>query len=659
MKKTINQTNKSNSADSFYDVIVVGAGHAGIEAALAANRIGSKVLMITDDLDRMGSMPCNPSVGGPAKGIVVREIDALGGLMPKVADETALQFKMLNTSKGPGVRSLRVQSDKLAYSKAMKKELLAVEGLDLLTGRVDELLTEPIEPISDKENASEHEDQNSFGAKEKVRGVRLSDGKEILADAVILTTGTYMDASILKGHTKTTSGPEGRETSTALSRSLEDKGIRLFRLKTGTPPRVLRDTIDFSKAEIQPGDKVFRHFYHDTKPEDVLDESEQELCWLIYTTPETHKIINDHLQDSAMYSGLVEGVGPRYCPSIEDKLVRFADKPRHQLFLEPESKDLDTIYIQGFSTSMPEDVQEQMVHSLPGMENAKIVKYAYAIEYDAVDPLQTKPSLENKTVENLFTAGQINGTSGYEEAAGQGLMAGANAALKLKDESPLILKRDEAYIGVLIDDLTTKGTKEPYRLLTSRAEHRLLLRHDNAEIRLAPLAYEKGLISKERYKQILEKWQRILDLKNKLEAFHIKPTDETGKKLEEMGFSLSQGTNALELLKRPKITMELLSDLTGITEDPEIAEQVEINQRYQGYIEKAYREAEKMRRMENKKIPQNIDFLTMDNLSLEARQKLNDVRPLTLGQASRISGVNPADIAILAVNIQRKEEAKA
>lgn len=617
------------------DVLVVGAGHAGIEAALASARIGADTLLITSDLDQMGSMPCNPSVGGPAKGIVVREIDALGGLMAYAADQTALQFKMLNTSKGPGVRSLRVQSDKEAYKRFMKDALSDQPNLRLKTGRVDEILTED----------------------GKVKGVRLSDGEIIEAKSVVLTTGTYMNSSILKGHSKTISGPEGKETSTKLSRSLKENGLDLFRLKTGTPPRIARETIDFSKAELQPGDPVFRHFSNRTTKDSVRPVEDQLDCYLIYTNDETHRIINEHLEDSAMYSGLVEGVGPRYCPSIEDKLVRFKDKERHQLFLEPESLDYDTIYIQGFSSSMPEDVQELMVHSLPGMENAKILKYAYAIEYDAVNPLQTKPTLENKVIENLYTAGQINGTSGYEEAAGQGLIAGANAALKLKGEAPLLLKRDEAYIGVMIDDLTTKGTKEPYRLLTSRAEHRLLLRHDNAELRLSQLAFDKGLISREQFEQILHKWERILKLKNELEAFHVSPNSDLAEFLKANGYgSISQGTNAFALLKRPGITVSLLKPFTGIDEDDEIASQVEINQRYQGYIEKAYKEADKMKRMENTPLPEDLDYLNMEHLSLEARQKLDQIRPFTMGQASRISGINPADLSILAIQLKKREQ---
>ena len=615
-----------------FDVLVIGAGHAGIEACMASVRMKKKTALITLNIDMAGSMPCNPSVGGPAKGIVVREIDALGGIMPIVADKTALQFKMLNTTKGPGVWSLRVQSDKEAYKKMMKEILLNTEGLTVIEAACHSVIIED----------------------GKATGVRLEDGRIIEAKTVILTTGTYMTSTILRGHTATSSGPEDQPTVNTLSESLRMAGIKTFRLKTGTPCRVLKDSIDFSKAEVQPGTNEFLSFSTTTKEEDVLPFDQQEVCHLIYTTPTTHQIINDHLHDSAMYSGLVKGVGPRYCPSIEDKLVRFADKERHQLFLEPESRSLDTIYIQGFSTSMPVDVQEEMVHSLPGLENCIIKKYAYAIEYDAIDPLQMKPSLENKIVENLFTAGQVNGTSGYEEAAGQGIMAGINACLKIDGKDPFILRRDEAYIGVMIDDLVTKGTKEPYRLLTSRAEYRLLLRHDNADQRLLEKAYHLGLVSKERYDAFILKMEQIERAKEELAQIHIKPGSRVDEYLQYLGFDpLAHGCNELDLLKRPKVTIHGLSSITNIDYPPVIAQQVEIQVKYQGYIEKAKRDAKHLEQMEKVALSEDLDYLHMDNLSLEARQKLDQIRPATLGQASRISGINPSDIALLAMKMKK------
>lgn len=615
-----------------FDVLVIGAGHAGIEACMASVRMKKKTALITLNIDMAGSMPCNPSVGGPAKGIVVREIDALGGIMPIVADKTALQFKMLNTTKGPGVWSLRVQSDKEAYKKMMKEILLNTEGLTVIEAACHSVIIED----------------------GKATGVRLEDGRIIEAKTVILTTGTYMTSTILRGHTATSSGPEDQPTVNTLSESLRMAGIKTFRLKTGTPCRVLKDSIDFSKAEVQPGTNEFLSFSTTTKEEDVLPFDQQEVCHLIYTTPTTHQIINDHLHDSAMYSGLVKGVGPRYCPSIEDKLVRFADKERHQLFLEPESRSLDTIYIQGFSTSMPVDVQEEMVHSLPGLENCIIKKYAYAIEYDAIDPLQMKPSLENKIVENLFTAGQVNGTSGYEEAAGQGIMAGINACLKIDGKDPFILRRDEAYIGVMIDDLVTKGTKEPYRLLTSRAEYRLLLRHDNADQRLLEKAYHLGLVSKERYDAFVLKMEQIERAKEELAQVHIKPGSSVDEYLQYLGFdSLAHGCSELDLLKRPKVTIHGLSSITNVDYPPVIAQQVEIQVKYQGYIEKAKRDAKHLEQMEKVALCEDLDYLHMDNLSLEARQKLDQIRPATLGQASRISGINPSDIALLAMKMKK------
>lgn len=607
-----------------FDVLVIGAGHAGIEAAAAAARMGAQTCLVTMSLDRAGSMPCNPSVGGPAKGIVVREIDAMGGLMPRAADETALQFKMLNTSKGPGVQCLRVQSDKLAYSRWMKEHLKSMEHLTVVENRVESL---------DIEDGV-------------VRGAICRDGTRLCARTVVVTAGTYMQSVVLKGHTAVESGPDGQPASQGLSESLRQAGLRTFRLKTGTPPRVKADTVDLSRGQVQPGSADFLHFSEDTRREDVLAPEKQETCTLIWTQPETHRIIREHLADSAMYSGLVRGKGPRYCPSIEDKLVRFADKERHQLFLEPESRNLDTLYIQGFSTSMPEDVQEEMVHSLPGLEHAVIEKYAYAIEYDAVDPLQLRPSLETRQVKGLFTAGQVNGTSGYEEAAGQGLMAGINAVLKVRNQEPLVLRRDEAYIGVMIDDLVTKGTGEPYRLLTSRAEYRLLLRHDNAQERLSDKAFRLGLIDSARMEKLARRHEETDALRQELKELHIPPAC-SHPVLERTGLEpLRQGSDGLELLKRPGVTVQ---GLLGRNVDPEAAADLEIAVKYEGYIAKARRDADRLAVMDARKIPEDMDFDAMSNLSLEARQKLSAVRPETLGQASRISGVNPADIAVLAL----------
>lgn len=614
-----------------YDVIVIGAGHAGIEAAMAACRMQKNTALLTLSLDMAGSMPCNPSVGGPAKGIVVREIDALGGLMPIAADRTALQFKMLNTTKGPGVWSLRVQSDKVAYKKFMKDTLVNTPNLTVIEKMASSLMIED----------------------QVIKGVVCTDGTKLLAKTVVLTTGTYMSSSVLRGHTATSSGPEDQPTIASLSESLRKAGIRTFRLKTGTPPRVLTDTIDFSKTSVQPGTDEFLRFSETTKPEDVLPFSKQEVCHLIYTTPKTHEIIREHLHDSAMYSGLVKGVGPRYCPSIEDKLVRFADKPRHQLFLEPESLSMDTIYIQGFSTSMPVDVQEKMVHSLPGLENCTIKKYAYAIEYDAIDPLQMKPNMENKIVKNLFTAGQVNGTSGYEEAAGQGLMAGINAALRVDEKPPFILRRDQAYIGVMIDDLCTKGTKEPYRLLTSRAEYRLLLRHDNAQERLLEMGYKIGCVSKARYEAYCQEKEAIERAMAVLADTHIKADDALNDYLRSLGFeSTNRGMKELELLKRPKVTIAGLAKITGVDFGHFINQHIEIHVKYKGYIEKAKRDARHLEQMESVVLPEDLDYANMENISLEARQKLDAIRPQTLGQASRISGINPSDIAILAMKVK-------
>ena len=613
------------------DVIVIGGGHAGVEAALACARNKKQTILYTLHIDMIASMPCNPSIGGPAKGIVVREIDALGGEMGKAADATALQFKMLNTTKGPGVQCLRVQSDKIAYKQYMRNVLLHQENLEVREMMIEKLLVE------------DH----------RVKGVVQADGTNESAFVVIMTTGTFMDASVLVGHSATPSGPEGEPTTPDLSQSLRDWGIKTFRLKTGTPARILSESIDFSKTEIQPGTKEPVCFSYETKQ--TRPNEKQLPCYLTYTTAKTHKIIRDNLEQSAMYSGLVKGVGPRYCPSIEDKLVRFADKPRHQLFLEPESESLDTTYVQGFSTSMPHDVQEAMLHSLPGLEHCVISRYAYAIEYDAIDPLQMKPSLESKIIENLFTAGQINGTSGYEEAAGQGLLAGINAVKKLEGKEPLILHRDEAYLGVLIDDLVTKGTNEPYRLLTSRAEYRLLLRHDNADERLCTYGYEAGLISEERYQTFAAMLDQKEQTKEAMRNIRFTPKDNVSTYLTQLGFEpLKEGIDAVELLKRPQVTFAGLKPYLQLAVSDEIGKRVEIEIKYEGYIAKAKRDAQNLRRMEARILPDDLDYEALPHLSLEAKQKLNQIRPHTMGQASRISGVNPADLAVLAIYLESR-----
>lgn len=613
-----------------FDIIVIGGGHAGVEAALMGAKRNKKTALITLDIDHIASMPCNPSVGGPAKGVVTREIDALGGQMGKTADLTALQFKMLNSAKGPGVRALRVQSDKLAYSAMMRDICLNTDNLTVIEGCVDGL------------KVNDH----------TIEGVILHDGRSFSASKVIITTGTYMASSILVGDTATPSGPDGQTTSNALSQCLCALGLRLFRLKTGTPARIYTDSIDFSQAEIQYGNPEHIQFSFDPLP--TLPFKQQWPCYLIYTQPQTHKIILDNLKRSAMYSGLVKGVGPRYCPSIEDKLVRFADKPRHQLFLEPESRQLDTTYVQGFSTSMPFDVQEAMIHSLPGMANARIKKYAYAIEYDAIDPLQLLPSLEYKSIHGLYGAGQINGTSGYEEAAGQGLIAGLNASLALDGIEPLILKRDEAYIGVLIDDLVNKGTQEPYRLLTSRAEFRLLLRHDNADQRLTPYAIRYGTVDQQRIDRFTHKMEMIDQFKQTLKQTIIHGQTKVMTYLSNLGMTIhNDGMHAIDLLRRPGIKAKDLANALDLSVDEAIAQQVELEVKYEGYIEKAKREAAKLLSMDDVKLPKHYEYSKLSHLSLEGKAKLELVQPQTLGQASRISGVNPADIAVLAMLIKQ------
>ena len=616
-----------------YDVIVVGGGHAGCEASLAASRMNHKTLLITGNIKNIADMPCNPSIGGPAKGILVREIDALGGEMGINTDKSLIQLKMLNTKKGPAVRALRAQADKITYPMEMLKTLQNQKKLDIIEGFVDDLIV----------------NNNT------VDGVILESGEKISSKVVILTTGTYLKADILVGDKRNPGGPHGEKESKNLSDNLRKLGLTIQRLKTGTPQRLDKSSIDYSKLTKENGDNELRSFSYDYSPTYKINE--QEPCYLTYTNEKTHEIIKKNLNKSSMYGGYVRGVGPRYCPSIEDKVVRFSDKERHQLFLEPESRFYDDIYLQGFSTSMPYEIQEEMVHSLVGLENAKILKYAYAIEYDAIDPLEMKKNLESKIIENLFTAGQINGTSGYEEAAAQGLMAGINAALKIEGKEPFVLGRNEAYIGVLIDDLTTCGTKEPYRMLTSRAEYRLLLRHDNADIRLRKYGYDLGLISEEKYHKFQEKLVKIEELKKYLKNNKIVTSENN--LLQEMGTSLiNDGISLYELCRRPEITIEKLIQFKKVPDiyTKEVIEQVEIYIKYEGYILKEEKEVDKMKELESIKIPIDIDYDKVINIASEAKDKLEKVRPETIGQASRISGVNPADIAMLSVYLKKERK---
>lgn len=617
-----------------YDVIVVGAGHAGSEAALASARMGCETLLLTMNLDMVSFMPCNPSVGGPAKGVVVREIDALGGEMGKNTDKTCIQMRMLNTGKGPAVRALRAQTDKDEYSREMKRTIEEQEHLTLRQAQVVDLVIED-------------------GV---CKGVVTSTGTTYHSKAVIITAGTSLRGEIIIGELKYSSGPNNSMPAVALADCLKKNGLEIDRFKTGTPPRIKSSSIDYSQTEEQPGD-IEPHSFHFSEEQNTDYVDDQLSCWLTYTNEKTHEIIRNNLHRAPMFTGIIDGVGARYCPSIEDKIVRFADKERHQLFLEPEGRDTEEIYVQGLSTSMPEEVQNEMLQSVAGLEKAEMMRTGYAIEYDVVLPYQLKPTLETKVIENLYTAGQTNGTSGYEEAAGQGLMAGINASLKIQGKEPFILGRDEAYIGVMIDDLVTKGTLEPYRLLTSRAEYRLLLRHDNADLRLTEKGHEIGLVTDEAYDEFLKKKEAIEKEKERLSHIRLKPTQELQEYLASISSApLKDGILASELLKRPEISYLGLKPFLG-EDTPElpgtIIEQIEIQIKYAGYIRKAEAEVEKLKRLEAKKIPEDLDFMAIEGLAIEAREKLSKINPRTIAQASRISGVNPADISVLMVYLEQ------
>lgn len=631
------QTSEAIQYDSDnYDVIVVGAGHAGSEAALAAARMGNKTLLVTINLDMVAFMPCNPSVGGPAKGIVVREIDALGGEMGHNIDKTYVQMRMLNTGKGPAVRALRAQADKHAYHRSMKETIEKQPNLDLRQATVDQLIVED-------------------GV---CKGVITNTGARYHAKTVVLTVGTAARGKIIIGELQYESGPNNSKSAVKLSENLESLGFDLERFKTGTPPRINGNTIHYDETEEQPGDKAVHHFSFDTPDDHYLSLSEQISCWLTYTNPGTHKLIRDNLDRAPMFSGVIKGVGPRYCPSIEDKIVRFADKSRHQIFLEPEGRDTDEWYVDGLSTSMPEEIQQKILHSVKGLEDAQLMRPGYAIEYDVVAPYQLHPTLETKLVKNLYTAGQTNGTSGYEEAAGQGLIAGINAGLRALGKKPFVLKRSDAYIGVMIDDLVTKGTKEPYRLLTSRAEYRLILRHDNADFRLMGKGHEIGLVSDERYAKMQKKEEQVQNEIARLKNEKLKPNnDEANQFIEAHGDNrLKDAITAADFIKRPYVDYEtLMKFIPAPAEklDRHVIEQVEIQLKYAGYIKKEEEKVARLKRMEAKRIPANIDYEKIDGLATEGRQKLEKIRPETLAQASRISGVNPADIAILSVYIRK------
>ncbi|HFI0427858.1 TPA: tRNA uridine-5-carboxymethylaminomethyl(34) synthesis enzyme MnmG [Streptococcus suis] len=615
-----------------YDVIVIGAGHAGVEAGLAASRMGCKTLLATINLDMVAFMPCNPSIGGSAKGIVVREIDALGGEMGRNIDKTYIQMKMLNMGKGPAVRVLRAQADKAEYAAEMKRTVERQENLTLRQTMIDEILVED----------------------GKVIGVRTATNQKFSAKAVVVTTGTALRGEIIIGDLKYSSGPNNSLASITLADNLKELGLEIGRFKTGTPPRVNARTINYEETEIQPGDEKPNHFSFLSKDEDYLQD--QIPCWLTYTNATSHEIINSNLHRAPMFSGIVKGIGPRYCPSIEDKIVRFADKERHQLFLEPEGRNTDEIYVQGLSTSLPEDVQQDLIHSIKGLENAQMMRTGYAIEYDMVMPHQLRATLETKKISGLFTAGQTNGTSGYEEAAGQGIVAGINAALKVQGKPELILKRSDGYIGVMIDDLVTKGTVEPYRLLTSRAEYRLILRHDNADMRLTEIGRQVGLVDDERW-QVFQIHKNQFDNEMKrLESIKLKPIKETNEKVVAMGFKpLTDALTAKEFMRRPDVTYaDAVAFIGPAAEDldAKTIELIETEVKYEGYIAKALDQVEKMKRMEEKRIPADIDWDDIDSIATEARQKFKLISPETIGQASRISGVNPADISILMVYLE-------
>lgn len=619
-----------------YDIIVVGAGHAGVEASLAASRMGCKTLLATINLEMLAFMPCNPSIGGSAKGIVVREIDALGGEMGKNIDKTYIQMKMLNTGKGPAVRALRAQADKALYAQTMKQTVEKQENLTLRQAMIDEILVED----------------------GKVVGVRTATNQKFSAKSVVITTGTALRGEIILGDLKYSSGPNNSLASVTLADNLRDLGLEIGRFKTGTPPRVKASSINYEKTEIQPGDEQPNHFSFMSRDEDYI--TDQVPCWLTYTNTLSHDIINQNLHRAPMFSGIVKGVGPRYCPSIEDKIVRFADKERHQLFLEPEGRYTEEVYVQGLSTSLPEDVQVDLLRSIKGLENAEMMRTGYAIEYDIVLPHQLRATLETKVIAGLFTAGQTNGTSGYEEAAGQGLVAGINAALKVQGKPELILKRSDAYIGVMIDDLVTKGTLEPYRLLTSRAEYRLILRHDNADMRLTEIGYEIGLVDEERYAIFKKRQMQFENELERLDSIKLKPVSETNKRIQELGFKpLTDALTAKEFMRRPQITYAVATDFVGCADEPldsKVIELLETEIKYEGYIKKALDQVAKMKRMEEKRIPPHIDWDDIDSIATEARQKFKKINPETLGQASRISGVNPADISILMVYLEGRQK---
>lgn len=617
-----------------YDVAIVGGGHAGCEAALAAARLGCKTVMFAINLDSIANLPCNPNIGGTGKGHLVREIDALGGEMGKITDKVLIQLKVLNSAKGPAVYSLRAQVDKKKYQMIMKNTLEMQENLDIKQAEVVDII------VDDSEG------------KKKIIGLKTHTGAKYLCKVLILATGTYLKGKIIIGDVSFSSGPDGLFPANKLTDSLKENGIELFRFKTGTPTRINRRSIDFSKMEEQPGDELIIPFSFETE----AIEREQVSCWLIHTNEKTHKIIKDNLHRSPLYSGVIEGTGTRYCPSIEDKIVKFADKPSHQVFVEPMGLGTQEMYLQGMSSSLPEDVQIQMIKTLPGLENVSIMRIGYAIEYDCINPAQLDLSLELKNIEGVFCAGQINGSSGYEEAAAQGLIAGINAANKLKGKSPLILDRSQAYIGVLIDDLVTKGTKEPYRIMTSRAEYRLLLRQDNADLRLTPIGYDTGLISEERYKRFLEKKDAIEKEIARLEKKVVPPSNKVNKFLESKNSTpIKSGAKLKELLKRPEITYE---DLAEIDEDrPElkyaVREQVAIAIKYEGYIKRQMQQVEQFKKLESRKIPEDIDYDKIRSLRIEAKQKLSKIRPSSIGQASRIAGVSPADISVLMIYLEQ------